>query len=155
MRALMRLQARGWPASCWFALAALFASCGGSEIGEVVPDPSFDGELSTGDDAQTPPDSGDSVCFILEQEGCGEGEACVRGADGVRFCVETLGVPPGAPCSPSRYDECEAGSFCIASSESARCLRLCVEGGAPCEGESRCEFVIVTEGQRVGVCSLP
>lgn len=141
--------------ACLWACAAVWAlaGCDDPYVGELVEAPAFDGDLDSGSEVIPPIDSGDSSCSLLSADSCAADEACVRGADGVRFCVPTQGLPSGSPCSIARYDECASGTLCTASDAGAWCLALCVvEATNACAPDATCRFVFTSEGARMGVC---
>lgn len=129
-------------------------ACEDSTVGSPVEDPRFSGDVGGDSGVSTPIESGDHECSLLVADSCGDSRACVRAADGIRICVESQGLAVGEACSTHRFDECAAGSLCVASSDGAWCQLLCVEGDSTCGAAFACEFVTVAEGERLGVCAL-
>ncbi len=81
----------------------------------------------------------DSVCGLVSQCGCGQGEGCYY-LGGGNECAPAGGRSEGQPCD--RDDECEPGTSCLDLTDDARfCLRFCEERDDDCYspvGRSRC-----------------
>lgn len=127
-------------------------ACEDSTVGSPVEDPRFSGDVDGDSGVSTPIESGDHECSLLVADSCGDSRACVRAADGIRICVESQGLAVGEACSTHRFDECAGGSLCTVTDLGARCLALCVDSPSSCPSGASCSFVLLSEGERVGVC---
>lgn len=136
------------------ALACVTAACEPTSVGAPLDNPTFRGEDAADTDAGgAVPPSGLSECSLLDATSCGEGQACVPRASGVRGCVDHAILELGSPCDGSEL-RCVGGALCFRDASGARCVEVCASDQPACAA-GRCEPWFEIDGERVGGCVAP
>lgn len=135
-------------------LACLATACEPTSVGAPLDNPTFRGEdAADTDTGGAVPPSGLSECSLLDATSCGDGQACVPRASGVRGCVDHAVLELGDPCDTAAL-HCVGGTLCFRDASGARCAEVCAVDAPVCAA-GHCEAWFEIDGERVGRCVVP